>query len=76
MSMVGILVFAAVSTGNPAEEPDPNRSIIAPTFVKTPPVLDGKMAEGEWDQITMTTGFRYTDLSLATAQTEIWSAFD
>ena len=70
------LLHAVLIVPAAAEDAHPARSLIAPTYVERAPVLDGKMADGEWDRVTMTTGFRYTDLSLAALQTEVWAAFD
>ncbi|MAE63537.1 MAG: hypothetical protein CMJ18_04635 [Phycisphaeraceae bacterium] len=68
------LALLALPVGAAAD--DAARSLIAPTFVDRPPVLDGKMSEGEWDRVTRITGFRHTDLTLAARQTEVWAAFD
>ena len=71
-----ILPLALLSTGAAAEDSGVVRPLLAPTYVESPPVLDGKMSEGEWDRIASTTGFLYTDTSLAALQSRVWAAFD
>ena len=65
-----------LTVGAMAEASEPIRPRIAPTYVETPPVLDGKMSEGEWDRVASTTGFMYTDVTLAAMQPRVWTAFD
>ena len=55
---------------------EPFRPRISPTFVTSPPVLDGTMSEGEWVRVASTTGFLYTDVTLAAMQSRVWTSFD
>jgi len=76
MVLAGILAFATVSSGASAVDSDPNRPLVAPTFVQKPPVLDGTMSKGEWGRVASTTGFLYTDVNLAAMQSRVWTSFD
>jgi hypothetical protein len=52
------------------------KSLIAPTYVRQPPVLDGKMADGEWDHTARVLGFIRADDTLSNRRTQVWAAFD
>ncbi len=72
-TLLASIYFLACLTAHAAE---PFRPRIAPTYIETPPILDGTMSGGEWDRVASTTGFLHTDMSLSALQPRVWAAFD
>ena len=70
------IVMPALFVGQVYSAAEVAQPLISPSYVTKAPVIDGKMSNDEWDNVTMITGFVGINHKLHTRQTKVWTAFD